>query len=119
VKYILVLVAAIAMTIAHVLLKKGMLLVAQPHGISELPSFFLKVFANPYIISAIVPLAVTVLAWILALQKAPLSFLYPFMALSFVFVALCSSFIFKESLSVLRWLGIAVICVGVFLVSKS
>jgi len=41
------------------------------------------------------------------------------MALSYVLVALFSLFLFKEDVTALRWLGIIVICVGVFLVSRS
>ena len=62
---------------------------------------------------------VNVPAWILAVARAELSHIYPFMALSYVLVALFSLLLFRENVTALRWAGILVICVGVFLVSRS
>jgi len=63
---------------------------------------------------------VTALCWMLAVSKADsLSQLYPFMAISYVLVALFSWWLFGESVTVWRWMGIAMICVGVVLVARS
>jgi len=118
--YLLVFISVAAMTAAQLLLKKGLIAVGQfPQNFSQLIPFFLKVYTNPYVISAVFLAILTALAWVLAVSKAQLSFIYPFMALSYVLVALFSLLFFKEDVGVLRWLGIIVICAGVFLVSKS
>jgi len=118
--YLLVFISVAAMTAAQLLLKKGLHVVGEfPGRLSDLLPFFLKAYTNIYIISAVLLTIVTALAWILAVSKAQLSFLYPFMALSYVFVALFSLLIFKENVTALRWVGIIVICAGVFLVSRS
>jgi len=118
--YLLVFISVAAMTAAQLLLKKGLLLVGEfPGRLGDLLPFFLKAYTNIYVISAVLLTIVTALAWILAVSKAQLSFLYPFMALSYVLVALFSLLLFKENVTALRWVGIVVICVGVFLVSRS
>ena len=118
--YLLVLIAVVAMTAAQLLLKKGVLAVGgTPQTLGDLGLFLSKACTNPYIISALFLGLITASAWIAALSKAELSHIYPFMALSFVLVALFSLLIFKEDVTVLRWMGIVVICVGVFLVSRS
>jgi len=118
--YILVFISVASMSAAQLLLKKGLLSIGQwPQNFSEIIKFFLKVFSNPYVISAVMMTLLTVLAWILALSKAELSNAYPFMALSYVLVAVFSLLFFKEDITVLRWFGILVICLGVFLVSRS
>jgi len=118
--YILVLISVAAMTGAQLLLKKGVLLIGQfPQNLGELAHYFLKASTNVYIISAVLLTLVTALAWLLALSKGELSRLYPFMALSYVLVALSSWLVFKEDITSLRWMGIMVICLGVFLVSRS
>ena len=118
--YILVFISVAGMSAAQLLLKKGLLSIGQwPQNFSEIIKFFLKVFSNPYVISAVIMTLLTVLAWILALSKAELSNAYPFMALSYVLVAVFSLLFFKEDITVLRWFGILVICLGVFLVSRS
>lgn len=48
-----------------------------------------------------------------ALKFGDLSFLYPFIALSFVWVGLLSYFFLGESLNLLKWVAIAVIIAGV------
>jgi drug/metabolite transporter (DMT)-like permease len=118
--YVLVSISVVAMTAAQLLLKKGVLLVGGfPQNLSELGHFFSRAYTNAYILSAVFLTIITALAWILAVSKTELSQIYPFMALSYVLVALFSLFIFKEDVTVLRWVGIIVICIGVLIVSKS
>src|SRR4030042_781918 len=118
--YLLVFISVAGMTAGQLLVKKGVLQVGGfPQNLSELGSFFLKAYTNVYVISAVILTIIVALAWILAVSKAQLSHIYPFMALSYVFVALFSLLIFKEDVNALRWAGIIVICVGVFLVSRS
>ena len=118
--YILIFIAVISMTAAQLLAKKGILSLGQlPSTISEIIPFFLKVYSNVYVISAVLITIVASLAWLLALSRAQLSFAYPFMALSYVLVVLFSLLFFREDVSILRWSGILVICLGVFLVSRS
>jgi len=53
---------------------------------------------------------------IMALRTGHLSVLYPFIALSFVWVTLLSIFLFGEHVAIHNWLGIAAIIVGVSLI---
>jgi uncharacterized membrane protein len=118
--YLLVLISVAAMTAAQLLLKKGLLVVGHfPQRPAEMVDFFFKAYTNPYIITAVIMTILTALAWLAAVSKAELSHIYPFMALSYVLVALFSWLIFKEDVSLLRWSGIAVICLGVLLISRS
>ena len=118
--YLLVFISVAAMTAAQLLLKKGLHVVGEfPGRLSDLLPFFLKAYTNIYVIFAVLLTLVTALAWILAVSKAQLSYIYPFMALSYVLVVLFSLLIFKEHVTAVRWVGILVICLGVFLVSRS
>ena len=51
-----------------------------------------------------------------SLKYGDLSMLYPFISLSFVWVNIASIFLFGEYISVLNWLGITAILVGVSLI---
>jgi uncharacterized membrane protein len=118
--YLLVLIAVAAMTAGQLLAKKGVeTLGGFPEGLSELPQFFLRAGTNVYVIIALISIIVTAMAWLLALSKAELSHVYPLMALSYVLVAVFSFFVFREDVSLMRWAGIAVICIGVFVVARS
>jgi len=55
------------------------------------------------------------LLWVHLLKFVPLSFAYPFAALSFVFVPLISIWFFDERVSSVYWIGTAFILLGVCL----
>jgi multidrug transporter EmrE-like cation transporter len=57
--------------------------------------------------------------WLAALSKAPVSTAYPMLSLGYILVAAVSVIWLGESLSTAKMLGIALICVGVILVSGS
>jgi drug/metabolite transporter (DMT)-like permease len=104
---------------SQLLLRKGMLLVGQfPHGFSEIIRFFFKAFTNAYVLGALLAVFIGGLAWIATVSKSDISRSYPVLALSYVLVVLLSVLIFKENVTSLRWAGIIIICVGVFLVTR-
>lgn len=118
--YVYILISIASMTAAQLLLKKGLLIVGEsPHSFSELFRFFLRAYSNIYIIAAVVLVIITMLSWFQVASKLEISYVYPFMALSYVFVALFSIWMFHDHVSALRWVGIGVVCLGVFLVSRS
>lgn len=117
--YLLVFISVAAMTAAQLLLKKGLLLVGQsPQGFSELVRFFLRAYTNIYVILAVLLTIITAFIWVQVVSKTEISYIYPFMALSYVLVALFSMWLFNENVTFLRWVGIIVVCLGVFLVSR-
>src|ERR1700677_3915110 len=61
----------------------------------------------------------SVCVWVAALSKAPVSTAYPMLSLGYVVVAAVSVLWLGETLSSAKVLGIALICVGVVLVSRS
>lgn len=63
--------------------------------------------------------AASLCVWIAALAKAPVSTAYPMLSLGYVVVAALSVTYLGESLSAFKALGIALICAGVALVSRS
>ena len=63
--------------------------------------------------------AASLVVWLAALAKAPVSVAYPMLSLGYVVVAFASVLWLGETLSPEKVLGIALICVGVVLVSRS
>jgi multidrug transporter EmrE-like cation transporter len=69
--------------------------------------------------SGMVCYGVSVCVWVAALSKAPVSTAYPMLSLGYVVVAAVSVAWLGESLTPAKVLGIALICAGVVLVSRS
>ena len=63
--------------------------------------------------------AISVCVWLAALSKAPVSVAYPMLSLGYVVVAAVSAMWLGESLTLMKALGIGLICAGVVLVSRS
>ena len=61
----------------------------------------------------------SVCVWLAALSKAPVSTAYPMLSLGYIAVAAVSAVWLGESMAPAKVLGIALICAGVILVSRS
>ncbi|MFC4314740.1 4-amino-4-deoxy-L-arabinose transferase [Steroidobacter flavus] len=62
---------------------------------------------------------VSVVIWILALSRAPVSVVYPLLSIGYIVNAIAAAALFQESLAPGKLLGIAVIVLGVFILSQS
>ena len=69
--------------------------------------------------AGIVCYAASLCVWLAALSKAPVSTAYPMLSLGYVVVAAVSVVWLGESMGPAKVLGIALICAGVILVSRS
>jgi drug/metabolite transporter (DMT)-like permease len=59
------------------------------------------------------------LAHMLLLTWADYSYVQPATSLSYLTISILSYFVLGEAISPLRWLGVSVICLGVFLVGQT
>jgi undecaprenyl phosphate-alpha-L-ara4N flippase subunit ArnE len=59
------------------------------------------------------------ITWLWVLARAPLSYAYPILALTFPLVVALSAVLFGESISLLRWLGVGLILCGVSLLART
>ena len=78
----------------------------------------LRVGTNPHIIGGMFCYAFSLVVWIMALSRVPVSIAYPMLSIGYVVSAVAAYFLFGETLGVSRWLGIGFIIVGVWLVSR-
>ncbi|MBC8249158.1 MAG: multidrug resistance protein [Anaerolineales bacterium] len=77
------------------------------------------VVRSPMIMLGLLMHVVGALAWIVVLSRLDLSYAYPFVAVNFVLITVVSQVVFSETVPTLRWLGIALVCVGLVLVALS
>jgi multidrug transporter EmrE-like cation transporter len=62
---------------------------------------------------------VSLLVWIMGLSRVPVSVAYPMLSLGYVINAVAAYYLFGETVTVTRWLGIGFIIVGVWLVART
>lgn len=91
----------------------------------ELPTFtltfdyFYWMFTNPWIITSYFLYFVPAIIWTYLLSKYTISFVQPILALTYVITPILWIFLLKEWVPTLRWIGIVVIIIWVFIVSNS
>lgn len=90
-----------------------------PTNLQQGITFLLRALLNAWIVAGFGLAFIGSLTWIAAVSKLELSFAYPFTSLGFVLVLLLSALFFQEQISLTRFIGVIVICIGVFLVSRS
>ena len=62
---------------------------------------------------------VSMFVWILGLSRVPVSIAYPLLSVGYVINAIAAHYLFGETVTLQRWLGIGFIVVGVWLVARS
>ncbi len=119
--FLMILVMVVCGPLGNVLLGKGMKQVGRVGiwPVSHLFSSLVSIFANLSIWMGISSLIVFFVAYMLVLSWADYSFVQPASALAYAVVALLSFLVLGEHVSPLRWVGIAIICLGVFVVSHT
>jgi uncharacterized membrane protein len=83
------------------------------------PSTLITIFLNPYILSGLAMYGLGTVFWLIALSKRDLSFVYPFIALTFIIVLILSNVILKENIGIYRIIGTFVIILGLILIMKT
>lgn len=76
------------------------------------------VFGNPWIAAGVVLLLGYFASYLTSLSWADLTYVLPASAVGYVLVALIARFYLREQVSLVRWLGIALIVVGVGFVTS-
>ena len=119
--YLSIAVMIIAGPLGNVLLGKGMKQIGSfpVWPPSELIHAAMRIFASGAVWLGIASLITFFVAYMLALSWADYSFVQPASSLAYGVVALLGYWMLHESVSPLRWAGIAVICLGVFVVGRT
>lgn len=78
-----------------------------------------KIVFQPSIFSGLVCYVFSVAIWIVALSKVPVSVAYPMLSIGYVVNAFAAWYLFGEIISTQKIIGISIIIVGVYFVSKS
>lgn len=104
--------------VGQFLIKKGMNVIGDTVTKNAL-TFFVAAFTSPFVIGGLVFYTVSLLIWLIVLSKVNLSLAYPLISISYVLVLLVSWLFLNEVIPPMRWLGVVLIIVGVFFISRT
>jgi drug/metabolite transporter (DMT)-like permease len=117
----LILVITIFGPLGNILLSKGMKGVgpATSWTPAQLSVIGERVLASGFIWLGIASLLMFFVAYMLVLTWADYSYVQPASSFAYLMVALLAHFLLGEVVTLLRWIGIAVICAGVLIVGRT
>ena len=116
----LVLTGVLLNAAAQLLLKAGTNRIGEfAFALENLVPIGTRVAMSPHILGGLACYAVSVVVWIMALSRVPVSVAYPMLSIGYVVNALAAWWLFGESIGAQKLVGIGFIVVGVFLVARS
>lgn len=105
----------------QLLLKIGMTRLG-PIGASVLANplgTILPVVSSPLVVLGLGCYVAGAISWLVVLSRLPLSLAYPVLAISYALIPILAWLLLGESVPGIRWIGIALISIGVVVVSQS
>ena len=79
----------------------------------------MKLALEPHILGGVGCYVVSLVVWIMGLSRVEVSIAYPMLSVGYVINALAAWYLFGESLTAQKLVGIGFIIAGVFLVTRS
>ena len=116
--FVLVLIAMCFSVSGELLLKSGMNQIGLFTWSNLLPTLG-RILSHPRIWGGFAFFAVGALFWLAVLSRVNLSWAYPMLSIGYILVLIFSAVVLGEHVSVVRWVGALIICVGIVLVFRS
>lgn len=120
VSFALILTGVLLNAAAQLLLKAGTNAVGQfEFHLDNLVPIGMKLAFQPFILGGMACYAVSLVVWIMALSRVPVSIAYPMLSIGYVINAFIAWQWFGEALAAQKLFGIGFIIIGVVLVTRS
>jgi multidrug transporter EmrE-like cation transporter len=103
----------------QLLVKFGMSQVGKfPVAAGQILPFFWKALTNWKVFLGLLLAVFAAVTWMGAISLSNISAAYPFMGLAIVLVLALSPIFFKEDVRVTQWIGVLVVCAGLFITTR-
>ncbi|MEY3201459.1 MAG: hypothetical protein RIR70_1009 [Pseudomonadota bacterium] len=118
--FALILAGVVLNAIAQLLLKAGTNQVGHfEFALENALPIGLKLAFEPHIMGGMLCYAVSLVVWIMALSRVPVSIAYPMLSIGYILNAAIAHWWLGEALTLSRMAGIALIACGVMIVARS
>lgn len=103
---------------AQIALRKTVLTVGTPGAAGSILHYLLMLAVNPWFIIGLSCYVISMGLWMLVLSKLEVSLAYPLLSIGYIIAAIIGYYYLGESIGVHRIVGIALICVGIVVLSR-
>jgi bacterial/archaeal transporter family protein len=117
--FLMLLTNILSTSAGEVLITRGMKQIGEISSLrlGTLLKIAVKVLSNPSFLAGLACMAASYFSFLAALSGADMSFIVPITSLAYVVSSLGARFILKESINLMRWAGVLLVCAGATLVS--
>ena len=117
----LVLICIFAGATAQICFKCGMSNIDKIDNFENLLNFktIFSIVTNSYIIVGVFLYGTAFILWLGALSTLDVSYMYPLLSLGYVLTVVFAFLFIHENITLLRWIGVLLIFLGSFLITKS
>jgi drug/metabolite transporter (DMT)-like permease len=108
-------------SVGQLMIKMGLVACSARYGSIDIASIWGKIpciVRTPHIIAAVLLFMLSAAFWMVVMSKRDLSQIYPFIALSHLFVTLLAYYFLKEQIGAWRIAGILIIVMGVIVLAQ-
>ncbi len=118
--FALLMIAMCLTVTGELLLKSGMNRYGELNvSVATLVPTAIKLFTSPFVLGGFAFVFSGALFWLAVLSRWPLSLAYPLLSISYIIGIALSVLILKEKVNAIQIMGVFVIILGVFLISRS
>lgn len=103
----------------HIMIKAGLNGATSAAAVASVVGRLGVYFSQPYVLLGLTVYGLGTAMWIFAVSKRDISYVFPITALNYVLVVLSGKLLFAEIVPLKRWLGVAVVIVGVALMQRT
>ena len=105
---------------AQLLLKAGTMRIGEfAFSANNIVPIGIQLATQPFIVAGVGCYVISLVVWIMGLSRVPVSIAYPMLSIGYIVSAIAAWYLFGESLTAQKMLGIGFIIIGVYLVAKS
>ena len=117
----LVMVSIVLAAFGQIAMKSGMSQIEEIKDFRELFNLntFFDIFTNFYVLSGLLLYVVSLILWLGALSTLDVSYMYPLISLGYVITAILAFIFLKEDITLFRWVGIALVVIGCFMIVRT
>lgn len=120
VSFILIFVGVMLNAAAQILMKAGTNAVGYfEFSMENILPIGLKLATEWHIAAALFCYALSVVVWVLALSRVPVSIAFPLLSMAYIVTAVAAWYLLGEPLSMTKLVGIGVIILGVIIISRA
>jgi drug/metabolite transporter (DMT)-like permease len=121
--FAMIIASVLLAAVAQLTLKHGMTQVtdhgAHPLDLKEPLTTLRRVATNLSVVGGLAIFVASAAVWLVVLSRVSLSFAYPFVSLTYVLILLFDRLALHETVSPVRWAGVALIIAGILLISRT